>query len=393
MSRRGENIRKRKDGRWEGRYTVTDVPMGRSTVRSVYARTYAETKEKLLLARKERGHGSSIQKNGNIAEEVIFVNIAEEWFSDVRKSKKYSTYRKYRNIYEKYLLNELRDSTLAQLDEEKVTKVLRAEETKTISASLRKSILCVLNQILTYAMTHYHIEDIRFRCGKEGTGNKPVQILNHTEQVKLLCCLYEEMDIYKLGIILCFSTGLRLGEICALKWKDIDMREKMMYVNSTVQRIAVDGRDRKTVLMEGPPKSIFSKREIPISEEIVKLLIPYCNTSEYVVGGKRPMEPRTYQNKFQKYLKAAGIEHKNFHILRHTFATNCVASGADIKSLSEILGHSDVKITLNRYVHPDIETKRLYMNSLSSIYGQYMGQNSGERVHFGDSCEEFRRLR
>lgn len=93
-----------------------------------------------------------------------------------------------------------------------------------------------------------------------------------------------------------------------------------------------------------------------------------------MINGSRPMEPRTYQNKFQRYLQDAGISRKNFHILRHTFATNCINNGADVKSLSEILGHSDVKITLNRYVHPTIETKRRHMNSLSAIYGQYVGQ-------------------
>jgi len=127
--------------------------------------------------------------------------------------------------------------------------------------------------------------------------------------------------------------------------------------------------------VEGEPKSVFSKREIPLSEDIVTLLAPYhTNSVRYVVNGDRPMEPRTYQNKFHSYLKMAGVEKRNFHILRHTFATNCINSGTDIKSLSEILGHSDVKITLYRYVHPAFETKRQYMNSLSSIYGQMMGQ-------------------
>ena len=183
------------------------------------------------------------------------------------------------------------------------------------------------------------------------------------------------MDIEKLGILLCISTGLRLGEICSLKWKDINLKGKVLYVNTTVQRIAVDGYKTKTILMEGEPKSIFSKREIPLSEEIIKWLTLYYDSAEqYVLCRNKPMEPRTYQNKFQKYLKLAGIERKNFHILRHTFATNCMNSGMDIKSLSEILGHSDVKITLNCYVHPTMEMKRQYMNSLSVIYGQYLGQ-------------------
>ena len=203
------------------------------------------------------------------------------------------------------------------------------------------------------------------------------ETFNQAEQMKLLQYLYEEMDIYKLGILLCISTGLRLGEICALKWEDVDLRGKLLYVNATVQRIAVKGYESRTVLLEGEPKSIFSKREIPLSEEMMKLLFSYYDNSKiYVINEDRPMEPRTYQNKFQKYLEHAGIGKKNFHALRHTFATNCINSGTDIKSLSEILGHSDVRITLNRYVHHTMETKRRHMNSLSVIYGQYLGQDN-----------------
>ena len=137
----------------------------------------------------------------------------------------------------------------------------------------------------------------------------------------------------------------------------------------------VEGYETKTILLEGAPKSNFSRREIPMSDEVAKLLLFYHRgDDEYVIQGKKPMEPRTYQNKFQKYLQSAGIKRKNFHTLRHTFATNCINNGVDVKSLSEILGHSDVKITLNRYVHPTAEVKRGHMNSLSVIYGQLMGQ-------------------
>lgn len=116
-------------------------------------------------------------------------------------------------------------------------------------------------------------------------------------------------------------------------------------------------------------------REIPISEEIKELLIYTKRGSDtYVVGGDKPMEPRTYQNRFKKYLRDIKVKEYNFHILRHTFATNCIDSGMDVKSLSEILGHSDVQITLNRYVHPTMDTKRKYIATLSSSYRQYYGQ-------------------
>lgn len=135
-----------------------------------------------------------------------------------------------------------------------------------------------------------------------------------------------------------FSLILTKAEICSLKWKDIDFEEKTMCVNTTVQRIPIDGKDTRTRLLEGEPKSMFSKREIPLSDDLARLLHNYhTDSGEYVINQNRPMEPRTYQKKFQKYLQFAGIKKTNFHTLRHTFATNCINGGVDIKSLSEIL--------------------------------------------------------
>ncbi len=372
MSRRGENIRKRKDGRWEGRYYITELQSGKTITRSVYARTYNEVKEKLLSA---KILAESVVEEKVEKQEVRFSIIAKEWLILIECSKKRTTYMKYCFVYEKYIKKKLGPLPFSKLNEETLAEVFRKKENETFSESLQKSISCVLNQILSYAELHYHIPVSPYTYQIQKNKRKPIEVLNLVEQTKLFQYLYEEMDIEKLGILLCISTGLRLGEICSLKWKDINLKGKVLYVNTTVQRIAVDGYKTKTILMEGEPKSIFSKREIPLSEEIIKWLTLYYDSAEqYVLCRNKPMEPRTYQNKFQKYLKLAGIERKNFHILRHTFATNCMNSGMDIKSLSEILGHSDVKITLNCYVHPTMEMKRQYMNSLSVIYGQYLGQ-------------------
>lgn len=371
MARRGENIRKRKDGRWEGRYTIYKVGQN-GTVRSVYARTYAEVKEKLAKAKCLPASGYTGRGKQDAAG-VTFLLASEEWLDTIHKSRKLSTYQKYKMVYEKHLLGKLGTWPVAQLDADLIREILETDEFHAYSVSLQRSVYCVLNQILTYASTHYPSGTARYVYRRQHVDAKPLKILNHTEQIKLLRYLYEEMDIYKLGIIICISTGLRLGEICALKWQDIDMEGKLLHVNATVQRIAMDGMPTKTILWEGEPKSIFSKRELPLSSEIISLLRPYYGSGRYVIGRNYPVEPRTYQNRFSRYLQEAGIEKKNFHILRHTFATNCVAGGVDAKSLSEILGHSDVKITLNRYVHPSMETKRQHLDSLSAIYGQYLG--------------------
>ena len=146
-----------------------------------------------------------------------------------------------------------------------------------------------------------------------------------------------------------------------------------MTVNSTVQRIAVQGRMTRTLLLEAAPKSESSRRTIPLTAEIIKLLTQLKENRPYVFGGDTPLEPRTMQYRYKKLLKEADVDDRNFHILRHTFATNCIENGMDVKALSEILGHSDVKITLNRYVHPTMESKRKQIGLLPDFYGQILG--------------------
>ncbi|MCI9598062.1 MAG: site-specific integrase [Firmicutes bacterium] len=372
MARRGENIRRRKDGRWEGRYHAQEPQTGKRVSRSIYGKTYGEVREKLMIAKRSE---EALAKEQAMGEGICFGTVAEEWLSIIMTEKKHATYMKYRMVYEKHLQDKIADISFSELDGERLAGMFQSGEKECFSDSLQKSISCVLNQILSHAVSRYQIRPLQYSSPKNRTGARPIEVLDSLEQARLLRYLYEGMDVYKLGIILCISTGLRLGEICSLKWKDIDLEDKMLYVNTTVQRIAVEGRNTRTELLEGEPKSLFSKREIPLSDELTKLLSLYhSDIGEYVLNKTRPMEPRTYQNRFKKYLEMAKIKHKNFHALRHTFATNCVSSGVDIKSLSEILGHSDVKITLNRYVHPTLETKRQHMNSLAAIYGQFLGQ-------------------
>ena len=145
----------------------------------------------------------------------------------------------------------------------------------------------------------------------------------------------------------------------------------IIHVRRTVQRVAVDGSTSRTTLIVTEPKSSFSVREIPISAGTVQVLNEIRHEEEYVIGGRTPLDPRTYQNRFKRYLKANAIKEYNFHALRHTFATNCIDHDMDVKSLSEILGHANIQITLNKYVHPTMDTKRRQLAALDSVYGQF----------------------
>ena len=373
MPRKGENIRKRSDGRWEGRYCTVNRDTGKKQYRSVYAQTYRNVKEKLIMARQqqmETPQPDLPEVPSELSE--TFGAVALMWLQNVRENCKYSSYVKYRQIYGKHVKDAMGELELSLVTPEIIQKTVQSREIA--SESLTRSIYCVINQIILYAQrNHFQVTGPVTRSRTAKTV-KPVEVMKQAEQAKLFEILYSDMNLQKFGILLCLSTGLRLGEICSLKWSDIDIEGRLLYVNRTVQRITAEEGSSRTKLMESEPKSAFSKRVIPLSDEIARLAQEFYRESGYVISGNRPTEPRTYQNRFHKLLSEAGIPEYNFHILRHTFATNCVDSGADIKSLSELLGHSSVNITLNRYVHPSVQTKRQHLNTLSAIYGQYLGQ-------------------
>lgn len=377
MSRRGDNIRKRADGRWEGRYRINLVN-GEKMYRSVYGKSYGEVKEK-LVNKIGTARGSTLcgLKESDINTElscndIKFCTVCEEWLHKVEQTRKYSTYIKYKTLYQCHIQRQFSNDNLTQITNEHIQNGLTVLD---ISDSTRHSVLAVIRQALCYAEERYNHPATLIVNKSIQKKNRSIEVMNRTEQVRLMQFLHRDMDISKAGIFLCLSTGLRLGEVCALRWSDIDAEQKLLHVNRTVQRIESKEGLQKTVLLETSPKSIFSNREIPMPDDLLSLLMALKKTGQkYVLCMDKPMEPRTYQNHFKKYLRIINAPDYNFHILRHTFATNCVDNGMDIKSLSEILGHSDVQITLNRYVHPSMDTKRKYINALSANYGQLCGQ-------------------
>lgn len=375
MARHGENIRKRKDGRWEGRYQIYNKEKEKHVYSSVYGRTYDEVREKLTTKKnliknppKTEVEKSEEQKD-SILESIMLSNVAQDWLSDVKEKRKPSTYVKYQMIYRNYIEKIFHGISLCDLTD----ALIKESFPDTISESVHKSIYCVLRQILKFISKKYSINVLNLKKPDFNARNKPIRVLAKSEQKNLFAALRHETDIFKMAVLLCLFTGLRLGELCALKWADIDFENQLLVVNRTVQRLYSEGHRTKTILVETAPKSEFSRREIPLTAVATELLTSFYNNKEYVFGGDKPMEPRTLQYRFKKILREAGVSDKNFHILRHTFSTNCIEGGTDVKSLSEMLGHSDVQITLNRYVHPTMDTKRQYMDSLSKFYGQIYG--------------------
>ena len=380
MGRHGENIRKRKDGRWEGRYKIYDGKKDKMLYRSVYGCSYGEVKEKLSKAKLEAAvqkpenppHNaeSSQEKGDNSQIPLLFSQAAEEWLGEISKKRKYSTYVKYSMVYKTHLAGIIGSCQLSAAAFYKwQEKIFDHISKKGLSESLQKSIFYIANQILGFA-NQKHFANVPLLKKPEKPLAKPKKnlacSLSKAEQGRLLNCIYQNLDKFSIAVLLCLYTGMRLGELCALQWADLDLNDMTLTVNQTVQRIAVDGHETKTILLETDPKSETSKRSIPLTDEIIKHLDQLKGNQPYVFGGKKPLDPRTLQYRFKKILEECGIEYFNFHMLRHAFATRCVAMGFDIKSLSEILGHSSIQMTMSLYVHPSKKKKKQLMDKFHS---------------------------
>ena len=388
MARHGENIRKRIDGRWEGRYKAYDENRAKYIYRSVYGRNYKETKEKLFMARygaachdieKKAAAAEAEADSRKIADKndsaALFSQAAGEWLAELSRRCKYSTYIKYDTVYRTHLADivgscQLSDGTAQELRE----KIFDHLSEEGLSESLQKSVICVANQIIAFANRHYLAGIPPVERPPAKVKKNTVGTFSRAEQAMLLDCIYERTDKFMTAVLLCLYTGLRLGELCALRWSDIDFQGKALTVNRTVQRIAAPDNAARTILLETNPKSESSKRTIPLTSGLLGILSRFKTEEPYVFGGEKPLDPRTMQYRFKKILKEAGVGGRTFHTLRHTFATNCVENGMDVKALSELLGHSDVKITLNRYVHPTMDSKRKQIGALSDYYGQIRGR-------------------
>lgn len=371
MPRRGENIRKRIDGRWEGRYKCSaTLPGTKACYKSVYGKSYSEVKQKLLLIRQEKQYDIA-----DCAIERTFSQCMYLWLNDITQRYKYSTRVKYQYICECHLIHFECQKFISEITYDTCERYLMTEQMldgQKLSLSTMKTICHVLNQILKYGKSNIRLTLPEKITRSYKYESKEIAIFSLEEQKKLIDFLYKQTDRYKLGILFCLFAGLRLGEICALKTEDIDLLNKCIRVTQTVQRIKSNDGNR-TTLYCAPPKSASSMRTIPLCDALIDLMSRIDVQGEYLLNGKSLMEPRTYQYMFTRYLKSAYISTKNFHSLRHTFATNCISSGMDAKCLSELLGHSDVKTTMNRYVHPSMDSKRYQINRCFTNYGKDYG--------------------
>ena len=375
MSKRGENIYKRKDGRWEGRYIKDRTVGGKAFYGYVYAYSYEETRTKLQDA--IRDWHSSEQTCQEETETTDFQSLAEEWFCHMKPLVKESTYRKYSNLWQSYIRPQLGHMQIPDISqsilEEYCTALLTSGGSKGegLSAKTVSDTMSLIRCVLQFCISKKIVVscDTRMITVKQCT--KKMRVLTVKEQQILCNHIYSDLSPQNVGVLFCLFTGIRVGEICALKWEDISFSENTVHIHQTMQRIQIDETENKTKIIITTPKSTCSIRTIPLPDELISVLKTVRGSaSGYFLTGsdKRWIEPRTMQYHFKSLLKRCKIEDANYHALRHTFATRCVELGFDVKSLSEILGHASVNITMNRYVHPSMNLKRKNMERLSGLF-------------------------
>lgn len=331
-----------------------------------------ETRRRPNSSRKARA------RHNKTADKRVFGDWLDEWIGHKRSSVKESTFIRYRNIVYNHIAPKLGDHTVSEITTDLLNRFLRKELVDGrldgrggLSAKTVSDILTVIKDVFKYVRNsgEESVCDLRGITVKKSS--REMKVLSRGEAQRLLSVLTRDMDRYKLGVYVCLFTGMRIGELCALRWKDISFSEKTLRVGYTMQRLQNENanRDAKTKIVITEPKTSSSRRVIPLPDFLLDVLRPFEGSEESFVlsGSEAYKEPRTMQYRFKKYLKEGQIAQVGFHSLRHTFATRCVEIGFDIKTLSEILGHSSVRITLDRYVHSSMEQKMSNMEKLITI--------------------------
>ena len=288
--------------------------------------------------------------------------IAAAWKEYKRPYVKQSTMAAYVLILENHILPTFGEDN--SLPEQSVQAFVLHKIESGLSTKSVKDILIVLKMVMKFGvkkewMTYYEW-DIKYPPSSE---NKVLDVLSVTNHRKILNHIQSHFTFMGLGIYISLSTGLRIGEICSLKWSDINVTDGILTVNRTIERIyIIEGVKKYTELVINTPKTKNSCREIPMNKELLGMLKPLkkvVNDDYYILtNDERPIEPRTYRNYYKRLMEKLDIPKLKYHGLRHSFATRCIEVGCDYKTVSVLLGHSNISTTLNLYVHPNMEQKK-----------------------------------
>lgn len=297
---------------------------------------------------------------------VKFRKATDNWLLYKKHKIKESTYLNYNYIINTYLNKEFEKKRLNYFLNYDMNEFIDSLQ-ENLSNKTVRDIILVLKSILKFAERKYNANFKLDLITMPSSQKTELQIFNDREIKKIEKKCINSEDIRTIGVLISVYTGMRIGEVCALKWENIDFSKKLISVTQTLQRVYIE--KNKTKIIITPPKTKTSERKIPIPQilynELKRLSSEYSKDAYVITGEENKfIEPRSYQHVYRKVLDDAKVEYRNFHCLRHTFATRCIRVGMDIKSLSEVLGHADVNITLNRYVHSSYDSKKKFMEKL-----------------------------
>ena len=368
--RKGENIFKRKDGRWEARYIKGYELSGKAKYGFCYGKSYKEAKEKVSKCKAEIVVGRPVPPTDH---RHRFSFFCDEWLR-LRKSKvRESTYIKYNTILEKYIKPKLGSCFPAAITTDTVDNFAHGLLfDDNLAVKTVHDILVVLHSVLKYVAAQLPSLCAAVEINYPQKEKKEIRVLDRSEQERFVKFLLADADFCKFGVLLMLLSGIRIGELCALRWDNVNLQEKTIRISATLQRLrSMEGENKnRTHIVIGAPKSATSIRTITLTDHAAELCRKFAvyNGNAYILTGtEKYMEPRMLQYRIEKYTKECGLKGVHAHTLRHTFATRAVEVGFEIKSLSEVLGHANTTITLNRYVHSSMELKRANMDKLSAV--------------------------
>ncbi len=298
-----------------------------------------------------------------------YEDVIYEWLNEKQKSIKESTYIKYLYIVETHIIPFLGKYDFRKIKQKNVLAFFNQEQLETLSDSMKNTILIIINSTISYGISIGYRRSFDYLDMKFKKKKNDITYFTIKEQETIEKYLQDNMNIKNLAILVALYTGVRIGELCALKGTDIDFVNNTVSINKTVQRVKDTDGTNRTKLIVGIPKTQNSLRVIPVQPFIIKLLKSYVSNQENYIftGNDKPKDPRTLEKYFENLLKKLDIKLINFHALRHTFATRLREQKVDIKVISKLLGHSDWKITQEIYVHATFDNIKKSVNEFKGL--------------------------
>lgn len=363
MARHGENIYKRKDGRWEGRYIKGYGADGKSIPGYVYGKTYKEAKEKLTYAKV-----NAQEKVKRISSDMTVSDWFDKWLESQKRIKR-SSYTTYSSNINKHIKKKLGKIKLKALTDEHIQCFID-DLSKKLAAKSVRSVFSILRLGLNDANDKNLSIELCKKIKLPKVKRKEVKVFTKTEQKAIEQYIEQSKNPNDIGILICFYTGIRIGELCALDIsEDIDLKRGVISIQHTLYRVKSEKSNKKTELRISTPKSESAIRDIPLPKFLIAKLSAIEKGSGFLIQKKgKHIEPNVYSRRYKKILQELDIPYRKFHATRHTFATRALEIGMDIKTLSEILGHSSPTVTLNLYSHSLPEHKKKEMDRLGKLY-------------------------